>query len=188
MKEENSLSFFISAQNYLPESRLKSRLRCLRLHTGTDGSQGKTVNVYNFKQCFCVEQNLWRKKKGAFQKYTKWRACNSEISRSYKQALELQSKLIWNVSSSPPGNALSHRRALTHFPPTEPYAEALHLRTAVRADGRSRRSATRCATAGSSRTEEGTASRSDGLKPSAPQATGIPFYYTAKLKPPEPLT
>lgn len=57
MKEENSLSFFISAQNYLPESRLKSRLRCLRLHTGTDGSQGKTVNVYNFKQCFCVEQN-----------------------------------------------------------------------------------------------------------------------------------
>lgn len=57
MKEENSLGFFISAQNYLPESRLKSRLRCLRLHTGTDGSQGKTVNVYNFKQCFCAEQN-----------------------------------------------------------------------------------------------------------------------------------
>lgn len=71
IKKNLSLSFFICAQNYLPEFRLKSLLRCLRLHIDTDCSQEEIVSNYSFNHLILLGGTKpVRKKERNVSKYT----------------------------------------------------------------------------------------------------------------------
>lgn len=71
LKKKKSLIFFTCAQNYLPEFRLLSLLRCLRLHTDTDCSQEETLRIYSFNHLILSGGTKpVKKKKRSVSKYT----------------------------------------------------------------------------------------------------------------------